>query len=113
MTHNELKAFALSKPKVKAEYDSLQPEFALLRALLVARSQVGLTQAQLAKRMGTKPSVVAKLESSLINHEKKSPSLTLLKQYAEAVGCHLDIKIVPRQSHQGPALYHGSKNFSD
>ncbi|MDR4506298.1 MAG: hypothetical protein MRK01_16120 [Candidatus Scalindua sp.] len=52
MTHNKLKKVALSKPKVKAEYDALEPEFTLLREMLLARQKAGLSQAQIAERMG-------------------------------------------------------------
>ncbi len=53
----------MKDPAFRAEYKALQPEFALVRALISARSKAGLTQAQLAKRMGTTQSVVARIES--------------------------------------------------
>jgi len=43
MTHNKLKKIALSKSKVKAEYDALEPEFTLLREMLLARQKAGLS----------------------------------------------------------------------
>jgi DNA-binding XRE family transcriptional regulator len=78
--------------------DTLKSEFALLRALLVARSQAGLNQVQVAERMGTKLSTVVRLESALIQGKKYTPSLAMLKKYADAVGCDLDIKLIHRQS---------------
>jgi transcriptional regulator with XRE-family HTH domain len=98
VTHQELKAIALSNPKVKAEYDTLKSEFALLRALLVARSQAGLNQVQVAERMGIKLSVVVRLESCLTQGNKYTPSWAMLKRYADAVGCDLDIQLIHRQS---------------
>ena len=67
MNHSELKAKALSNPKVKAAYDEMAPEFALLRQMLKARQTSGLSQAEVAERMGTKPPALTRLESSLGN----------------------------------------------
>jgi DNA-binding transcriptional regulator YiaG len=53
MRHEELKTKALSRKNVKAEYDALKPEFTLLHEMLLARQKVGLSQAEVAKRMGT------------------------------------------------------------
>jgi len=93
MTHEELKAKALSNQKVKDEYDALAPEFSLLRGMLLARENSGLSQAEIALRMGTKAPAITRLESSLTSG-KHSPSLATLKKYAEAVNCHLEIKLV-------------------
>ena len=93
MMHEELKAKALSNPKVRAEYDALEPEFALLREMLIARDNAGLSQAEIADRMGTKAPAVTRLESSLTSG-KHSPSLATLKKYAEAVNCHIEIKLI-------------------
>ena len=93
MKHSELKAKALKKTKVKAEYDALEPEFKLLRELLNTRQKAGLSQAEVAERMGTKPPAVTRLESSL-SSGKHSPSLATLKKYANALDCHLEIKVV-------------------
>jgi len=95
MTHKELKNKALEKPSVKKEYKALEPEFTLLREMLRARKKVGLSQAQIAERMGTKSPAITRLESSL-SSGKHSPSLATIKKYAEALGCHLEIKIVNR-----------------
>ena len=92
MTHEELKAKALASPNVKAEYDALAPEFNLLREMLLARKSAGLSQAEIAIKMGTKAPAITRLESSLTsgNH---SPSLATIKKYAEAVNCHVEIKL--------------------
>ena len=93
MTHSELKEKALKRKSVKLEYDALEPEFSLLRELLHARQKAGLSQADIAELMGTKAPAITRLESSLTNG-KHSPSIATLKKYAEALGCHLQIKLV-------------------
>lgn len=92
MKHVELRQKALSNKNVKKEFDLLEPEYALVRCMLAARKKAGLTQADFAERMGTKTPAIARLERSLItgNH---SPSIFTLRKYAEAVNCHLDIKL--------------------
>ena len=96
MTHSELKEKALQKKGVKAAYDALEPEFTLLRELLKARQRAGMSQADIAKKMGTKPPAVTRLESSLTSG-KHSPSISTLKKYAHALGCRLEIKLVHNQ----------------
>ncbi|MCI5150238.1 MAG: XRE family transcriptional regulator [Candidatus Electrothrix sp. MAN1_4] len=93
MNHSELKKKALQKKNVKLAYDALEPEFTLLRELLQARHKAGLSQAEIAERMGTKAPAVTRLESSL-SSGKHSPSIATLKKYASALGCHLEIKLV-------------------
>ena len=58
MTHDELKHTALQQPAVRAACEALGPEFEILRQMLQARQAAGLTQAQIAERMGTKPPAV-------------------------------------------------------
>jgi transcriptional regulator with XRE-family HTH domain len=60
--------------------------------MLAARKKAGLTQADVAERMGTKTPAIARLERSLITGDH-SPSIFTLRKYAEAVNCHLDIKL--------------------
>lgn len=93
MEHSELKEKALKRKNVKTEYESLEPEFALLRDLLKARENAGLSQAEVAERMGTKAPAITRLESSL-SSGKHSPSIATIKKYANALDCHLEIKIV-------------------
>ncbi|MFH0781770.1 MAG: helix-turn-helix transcriptional regulator [Pseudomonadota bacterium] len=93
MSHSELREKALKKKGVKADYDALEPEFTLLRELLKARQHAGLSQADIAEKMGTKAPAVTRLESSLTSG-KHSPSISTLKKYAQALGCHLEIKLV-------------------
>ncbi len=93
MKHSELKEKALKNKNVKAVYEALEPEFSLLREILKARQKVGLSQAEIAERMGTKAPAITRLESSL-SSGKHSPSITTLKKYAKALGCRLEIKLV-------------------
>ena len=93
MTHNELKNKALKKISVKKEYDRLEPEFTLLRGMLRARNRAGLSQAQIAERMGTQSPAITRLESSLTSG-KHSPSLATIKKYLEALDCRLEIRII-------------------
>jgi transcriptional regulator with XRE-family HTH domain len=93
MMHSELKKKALKKKDVKAAYYALEPEFTLLGELLRARKKAGLSQADIAERMGTKAPAVTRLESSLVSG-KYSPSVATLKKYAQALDCRLEIKLV-------------------
>jgi transcriptional regulator with XRE-family HTH domain len=91
MNHSQFKKEALSRTGVKQEYDALIPEFNLLREMLKARNDAGLSQAEVAELMGTKAPAITRLESSLTSG-KHSPSVATLKKYAMAVGCNLEIK---------------------
>lgn len=77
----------------KTAYDALAVEYAVASEMLAARSRAGLTQEVVASRMGTTKSTVSRLESA----GKHAPSLTSLKKYAEAVGCDIEIKLVPQR----------------
>ena len=75
-------------------YDALALEYALADQMLRARAKAGLTQDAVAERMGTTKSAVSRLEST----GKHAPSLATLKRYAEAVGCELQVKLVPQKA---------------
>lgn len=91
LTHKQLRAQALSRPEVTAEFEKQIEEFALLDEFLRARSEQGLTQAEVAERIGTTQSAVARMESGRGKH---SPSLATLSKYAEALGCKLEVRLV-------------------
>ena len=76
----------MKNPKYKAEYEKLAPEFNLARVIIEARSKAGLTQAQLAERMKTTQSVVARLEGGRVH-----PSTETLERIAKATGSQLNI----------------------
>jgi ribosome-binding protein aMBF1 (putative translation factor) len=82
----------LADPAFKAAYDALGPKYEALEAILRARKEAGLTQAQIAERMGTTASAVARLESSLIG-EKHSPTLATLRKYVSACGKTLRLSV--------------------
>src|SRR5436853_6923275 len=96
MMHEELARKMLKRPAVKAEYTAQQEEFVLLDELLKARRQAGLSQAEVAARMGTKPPAVARLEAAG-GTRRHSPSLATLRKYAQAVGCRLEIRLQPQE----------------
>jgi len=91
LTHKELKIRALKRPDVKSEYDRLDEEFSFLDEFLKARSSAGITQAEVAQRIGTTQSVIARLESGRGKH---SPSLATLQKYARALGCRLEVRLI-------------------
>ena len=94
LTHAELKAKALQSPTVRAEYERLnREEFAFLDEMLAARRAAGLSQAQVAERMGTKAPAVTRLESSLASG-KHSPSIDTLRKYAAALGKRVEVHFV-------------------
>lgn len=95
LTHEEMVKKMLDEPAVKAAYDAQAEEFALLDELLRARRRAGLTQAEVAARMGTKTPAVARLEAGG-GSKRHSPSLATLRKYAEAVDCRLEIRLRPR-----------------
>src|SRR6476646_2453170 len=73
MTHKAFVKKMLKQPAVKAEYDAQAEEFALLDELLKARRQAGLTQAEVAARMGTKTPAVARLEAGAGSTRRRWP----------------------------------------
>jgi transcriptional regulator with XRE-family HTH domain len=91
LTHKELKARALEREDVRAEYDHLEEEFSFLDGFLEARSSAGMSQAEVAEKMGTTQSAIARLESGKGKH---SPSLTTLRKYAHALGYRIDLRLV-------------------
>lgn len=78
----------LANQKVKAEYDALAPEFEIAAELLRARLRAGLSQAELATRMGTSQSTIARLESG-----QTLPSTKTLLRYAEATGSKVHVQL--------------------
>lgn len=73
-------------PEYVREYEALEEEFALARALIEARANAGLTQEEVAQRMGTTQSVVARLEGG-----RSRPSTTTLAKFAKATGTRLRV----------------------
>ena len=90
-TLKQFKARVLARPKVKKAYDDLAEEFAFLDEVLKARAESGLSQAEVAARVGTTQSAIARLESTAPKH---SPSIATLRRYAKAMGYKLEIRLV-------------------
>lgn len=94
LTHQQVVEKMIKKPAVKLAVDELnRTEFAILDEILAARKAAGLTQAQIAKRMGTQTPAIARLESALATG-KHSPSLNTLKRYAQALGKKVEVHLV-------------------
>ena len=92
-THDQVVKKLLRRPAVRAEVERLErEEFALLGALLKARQKAGLTQAQVAERMGTQAPAVARLERALASG-KHSPSIATLRKYVKACGKRLVLRV--------------------
>lgn len=92
-THDQVIKKLLRRPGVRAEVERIeQEEGALLDALLKARQAAGLTQAQVAERMGTQAPAVARLERSLATG-KHSPSIATLRKYVAACGKRLVLRV--------------------
>jgi len=90
-TLKQFRTRALERPAVRKAYDELDEEFAFLDEVLKARAEAGLTQAEVAARVGTTQSAIARLESGT---QKHSPSIATLQRYAQALGYRLEIKLV-------------------
>ncbi len=94
--HQAFVARAKEREGFKEAYEGLEEEYALAREMLAARARVGLSQEAVAAIMGTTKSAISRLEAV----GKHAPSLTTLKKYAHAVGCHLEIRFVPEQEQE-------------
>ena len=94
--HDEFIDKAGKRKGFKKAYQELEEEYALAKEMLAARARVGLSQEAVAEIMGTTKSAVSRLEAV----GKHAPSLTTLKKYAHAVGCHLEIKFVPEMPNE-------------
>ena len=86
----DLKARLLKDPEVRRHYDAMEGEFALMAEVAKARARAGLSQAELAKRMKTTQSAVARLESG-----RGLPSTRTLGRFAKATGHRLKISFEP------------------
>ena len=93
--HNH-KAFlekARARKGFSEAYEALELEYQVIDQLLKARARAGLTQDAVAELMGTTKSAVSRLEGA----GKHTPSLSTLQRYARAVGCDLQVKLVPKK----------------
>ena len=92
--HAEFLTTARQRPEFNEAYDSLELEYTVASQMLKARAKAGLTQDAVAERMGTTKSAVSRLEGA----GRHAPSLATLKKYAAAVGCDLQVRLVPHKA---------------
>lgn len=91
--HKDFLAKASNRKGFVEAYDALALEYQVANQMLKARSRAGLTQDAVAERMGTTKSAISRLESA----SKHAPSIATLKRYAQAVGCELEVRLVPHK----------------
>jgi DNA-binding XRE family transcriptional regulator len=84
---------AMKRAGFEEAWEASAEEYATLRVLLGARTAAGLTQEELAARMGTTKSAISRLESSL-RDPKHSPSFETIRRYAKACGKRVEIQLV-------------------
>ena len=80
----------LENPEFRKEWEALEPEYAIMQALIDARKETGITQTELSKRTGIAQTDISKLERGNGN-----PSLKTLKRLAEGLGMTLELKFKP------------------
>ena len=85
-SHSSVKKQAFRNKQVKKAYDELESEFALIEMIIAKRIERGMTQSQLAKKMGTKQSAISRLEGGDYN-----PSLDFLKKLSKALDAKMEI----------------------
>lgn len=85
------KRMFIKNPKLKEEYDKLEPEYKVIEQIIRMRKDLNLTQEQLAKLIDTRQPSIARLESG-----EHYPSIESLKKIAEVLGAKLDIRFIPK-----------------
>ncbi|SCX18040.1 helix-turn-helix domain-containing protein [Agrobacterium rosae] len=85
----DLKKILMDNPEFQDEYAKADAEFQLIEALVSARTRAKLSQAEVARRVGTTQSAIARLEGGGV-----SPSIATLRRYAEATGAKLEINLI-------------------
>lgn len=90
-TFDEMLRIQLKDPEFRKNYEALEPEFAIIKAMLDFRAEKGLTQRELAERTGLKQSSIARLESGRAN-----PRVESLFRLAKGLGATLEIRFVPK-----------------
>lgn len=88
----EVKKHLLKEAAFAYEYEQLAPEYDLARSLIKRRLELGLTQRQVAERVGTTQSVISRLENMSV-----LPSLSFLKEVAGALECDLSVSLKPKE----------------
>ena len=88
VSFEEIKANMLEDEEFRAEYEKLRPRYEAIEQIIRARKEQNITQAELAKRVGTQKSNISRLESGSYN-----PSLDVLIRVAESLGKKLSIHL--------------------
>ena len=88
----QYKEMQMENPEFVKEYESIQPEMDVIRAIIEARTSQNITQKELAERTGINQADISKLENGTRN-----PSVNLLKRLADGMGMVLKIDFVPKQ----------------
>ena len=88
---DELRREWMKDPEFRSEYEKLQPEFAVAKAIIEARIKRKISQEELAKRMGTGQAVISRLEGA-----NASPSLSLIKRLAAALNLKVELRFTPK-----------------
>ena len=89
----QVKKELMANPKVRKAYEDLQPEFAIIQALIDARVKKKISQEELARRMGTGQAVISRLENA-----NARPSLALIRRLADALNLKVELKFTPRST---------------
>lgn len=92
--HKAFLAKAHKRPGFTEAYNALALEYQIVDQLLRARTRAGLTQEAVAERMETTKSAISRLERTVAH----TPSVKTLRRYANAVGCDVQVKLIPRKS---------------
>lgn len=92
-TLNEMLSEEMKNDEFRKEYEAIQPELDVIRAMVDARNSVNMTQKELSERTGISQADISKIEKGTRN-----PSLNLLKRLAEGMGMTLKIEFVPKYS---------------
>lgn len=94
-TINDMLEKQLEDDEFRKEYEAIQPEIDIIKALVEARNSLNLTQKELAERTGINQADISKIENGTRN-----PSLNLLKRLADGMGMALKIEFIPKQRTQ-------------
>jgi ribosome-binding protein aMBF1 (putative translation factor) len=90
-TWASFKKESLKDPLIRREYERLAPEYEIIKAIIEARTRKNFTQANIAKKIGTTQSAIARVESGTAN-----PSLKFMHRLADALGLRLSIRFLPQ-----------------
>jgi ribosome-binding protein aMBF1 (putative translation factor) len=93
-----LRQLRAADPELQAEYDRLAPGYELANSVLRARLRAGLTNTELARRMGVSYGTVLRMQSG-----EHTPRLETLRRACEVLGCRLDVRIVPERQQRKSA----------